>query len=225
MVVAAFVGRVVSGSVGTEAVGRREIIRARVSGETLVLAFDGDSKDGRCEITFVPTVEASTDRVVAAVTGARARQLPWNSEECGDQAIGETVQVNLDGPLGDRPLVDGSTGERVEVRTRPVWLASWLPPGLSEQAEAGFTDDSWSVLYTRGGRDRAEFVEILTGSLAEPGGRVIEETVVHGQPARILDLGEGRTSVNWTESDQTISVWGDLDPEVLVAVAAGTRPE
>jgi hypothetical protein len=88
--------------------GRRDarIIDAVLQGDrTLVLTISAcNANDNRTE-----TAE-ERDTVTVAVT----TDDPPGGDDCADGVV-----VELAGPLGDRALVDGSTGDQVKVRSAP----------------------------------------------------------------------------------------------------------
>jgi hypothetical protein len=100
----------------------------RTDGSGLVVAFLGlppsASPDDPCQADYRAVVDQSDTVVTVTVHGTHV-------DSCGvDLAVGRSLAVDLDRPLGDRSLVNGAT-ERHEVAFDGSVLpeAGWLPDG------------------------------------------------------------------------------------------------
>ena len=61
-------------------------------------------------------VTEDSQRIVVTVILSGSRSLPWTARACTEEAA--SAQVQLNGNIGDRIVVDGSTGEVLSVEQR-----------------------------------------------------------------------------------------------------------
>ena len=209
--------------------GTSSIMAARVHDESVVVTFTGGKPlavSELCGDDYEATVEESDTTVTVTVQRYRLRpQPPFSSYGCTMEGYARTVSTELDGPLGDRDLIDGTTGDLVDVRRTPVWGATWLPAGWSRQDESGFSSDQWSLRYGPEPSPGGPFVSVTTDDSGRP-------PTVRGASEAVSVRGTDGTlytddvvrSVVWTENGETITVGGTLSTDDVVRIAEGLQP-
>lgn len=213
-----------------------EVTAVLVAPDTLLLRYSGGPPIGAsewCGSDGHAAVEETDGRVVVGVDLVRSRRGPrawlaaWREEiACLDVGYQRSVEVRLDGPLADRPVVD-RTGRTLEVRDYdgPRWRATWLPEGyvaLFEGPGAGQPAE-WSVTYQRGQGAHGNLqVSVDAGGRADvvPDAPPTTATV-HGVPATIQRFRPDVHEVAWTEAGIDLRVTAAEPDDVVVRVANG----
>lgn len=152
-----------------------DVVRVEQDGRTLVLSFIGGAPGtGSCTAGY--TGEA-TERGDAVTVHLRAtfRGPGDGVDACAALGYPRTVRVELASVLGDRRLVDGSSGAEVAVFRLSLPAPRWLPDGWSERSEYGGRG-GWSVAY--GSADGAHSVTMRV--LAAAADAVAPDSTVTG---------------------------------------------
>ena len=92
-----------------------EVLHVQADGKQsneLVVSF------GPCSMDWDVAVTEESQRVVVTVILSGSRSLPWNARACTEEAA--SARVQLEGAIGDRTVVDGSTGEVLSVEERDL---------------------------------------------------------------------------------------------------------
>ena len=209
--------------------GTTRIEAARVDDESVVVTFTGGKPlavSELCGEDYEATVEESDTTVTVTVHRYRLRpQPPFSFYGCTMEGYARTVSAELNRPLGDRDLIDGTTGENVDVRRTPVWGATWLPAGWSLQNESGFFIDQWSLGYGPDPSRESPYVWVGTdGSGRPPTVRGASEAVSVRGTEGTLYIDDIVRSVVWTENGESITVMGTLSTDDLLRVAESLEP-
>jgi hypothetical protein len=169
---------------------------------------------------------------------------------CNAKGYGRTVRVQLDRPLGDRPLVDAATNEAVPVFDGSTLLRpTWLPPGWKFRGEGGTTFDgvgsTWGRTFgaatdqePRTCSEAPATVWLAQGPVPPPDlplydpATVVDIVDVRGHAAtRTFEPRFGTTSIRWVEPAGAVALDGyqacpdapGVDLETLTRIAQGLR--
>jgi len=227
---------------------------ARTDGNRgVVVAFTGaapvtDPKDG-CQFDYRAFAVEHRDEVAITVRSVY-RAAHREPVACDSVGYGRTAEVELDRPLGDRRLVDGTNGDPVLVFDGSTLLdPGWLPDGWRPLWESGSglgqPETSWTRAFgvdnerLRECPQTANGVRVIQGT---PGAvdRVnaqwqyptVSTLEVRGHLAEFgVDPRSQSTVLRWQESGQQVVVDGasgcggvpGLDLDTLTRIAQGLR--
>jgi len=169
---------------------------------------------------------------------------------CTLKGYGRSVTVQLERPLGHRPLVDAATNEAVPVFDGSTLLRPmWLPPGWRKTSDSGWNSEIYGSVWGRtfGVRTAEEPTSCEAvpprvyvsqggrfppGADRHPGSTVVDVVDVRGFPAeRLVESRSGSTAILWEEPGGVVSVNGyatcadkpGVDLDTLTRIAQGLR--
>jgi hypothetical protein len=147
-------------------------------GRTLQVPYSS----GDCQNVKVTAVEFPDKVTVRVETRADRRK-----RVCSLILVIGTMPVRLDRPLGNRPVVDSTTGRTVIVQDRSkLRRPTYLPPGC--RIDSGFPESVWTTAAEGGGYTvRIHQQATLPSVPPSPGEQVepIRTATVHGQTATV----------------------------------------
>jgi hypothetical protein len=193
--------------------------------ERVTLYFTGGPpgrRDDPCVGTYQATAVAGNDRMTVTVHELAGPPLS-PGHGCAAVGYGRTATVELPEPLGDRPVVDGATGEERLVSDAALLLTpSWLPSGyrfVRERVEFGIDSREWAP------KEPDERLLVDQGDpekLARPGHDpvVLVRPVVRGIPATVWKTRgfDDLICVYWAEGTMGHRVCTSGAPQQLLAI-------
>jgi hypothetical protein len=203
----------------SEGIGAVSVVDVSADGMTLFVTHrPGDLDESSIEVTELP------DRVSVAV---RYRTPEYDGPTPG--AMVATDPVRLASPLGDRPVLDAASGDRLRVwRRADIRTATYLPPGTAvtdapaDQWTVVAGGDGYHVLIRQdlvGAGERPEPVSIQGDESA-----VVGAARVRGLPVRV----ERHVNRSWHPGDPerrwVVLDWTEAGYRFRVSVSRRTVP-
>lgn len=189
---------------------RFDAVRTDASGRSLLVSFVGSQAgDGPCSADYGAEVDQTPGRVVVGLgeVDTDRPQLSQN-ETCTDLGYPRALVFELAAPLGDRSVVDATSGiAHIPIDGASLLAPSRLPPGWTLEWEGGLSDPAstryWQRTYGPPGTD-GPGVAVLQGApslgpVDDLSADVELVTTVQGVEATVTqlrDLHEHR-SVRW----------------------------
>jgi len=213
--------------------GLPHILGARAQGAFLTVLIpwaDPASGFDPC-MALHPRVVESPDQVgIELVTEEVERGFPF--AECTAGPFSGRGVIELTDPVGDRTVVDLTTGNAVFlVDSASLLFPTSLPAGFSPEARDEFgSQGAWMFAFASTARD--SYLNVTTGYGGT--GECDRETIrVRGTDGRLCRGEDGRFDLHWEEGGRTIAVEvGASDPEQdsgltlddVLAIAEGLAP-
>lgn len=239
----------------------RQRVDADTSWPAAVLSVDGlrleiaigsqPEGDGPCEQRFLHEVIEEANSVTVAFEEVASPSI--ESQPCALALQQQIVELELDGPLGDRELIDGSDGAR-----RPVWrradlvVPEVLPEGVADddlEVTPSFDQgtQAWTMLaQVDSGPGWDLWIDQLpAGTFTPPStapGAVVDTVAIGGDEATIYEyFNHTGHLIRWSEDGLDLTIRAELhtidmdDPQSfanpsvafiddeLVAIAEGLR--
>ena len=155
-------------------------------------------------------------------------------EVCAQMATTWRLTVELAAPLGERALIDGTTGEVVPAVTRladalapAVVPAGWepIPPAVfRRRLTFGYVDPATSHRWLSITSEPVDDADANLDALRTAGGSEVDEITIRATDGlQTTSVDDGAITIAWVEDGRLYQVYSNPDPDVdvLRAVADG----